>query len=80
MYDDSLGLTAGVTRASEGGWVIRVGPAGMTSASDALNTLAHELNHARDLIRNGYFLPTGIGEPIARAAGNAAEDWARGLL
>jgi len=77
-YDPTI-AAEGRTLASEGGWVIRVGPNGIRDDYTAVNTLAHELNHACDYINNDRFLPKPVGEPIAYAAGDAAEEWFRGL-
>ena len=38
----------GLTKASEGGWMIRINPR-FANESDLANTLAHELSHGRDL-------------------------------
>jgi len=65
----------GLTTAADGGRVIRVGMDAFESDATAANTIAHELNHARDLIRNGRF--TG-SEDAAYAAGNALEDYIGG--
>ncbi len=65
----------GLTKESEGGSVIRVGIDAFENDATAANTIAHELNHARDLIQNGRFMGT---EESAYAAGNALQDFIGG--
>jgi len=66
----------GVTSEEEGGRVIRVGMDAFENEAQAANTIAHELNHARDLIGNdGKFRGT---EEAARAVGNALQDYIEG--
>ena len=43
------------------------------SEAELVNTIAHELNHARDFIRGGIAL-----EPPAYAAGDAISDYISG--
>jgi RHS repeat-associated protein len=74
VFDYSLSPgVKGLTRASEGGWTIRINP-GFANEPDLANTLAHELSHARDFQKG---LPSP--EAPAYASGNALEEWIYGL-
>lgn len=76
VFDSSLKPGQyGLTKASEGGRVIRVGLDAFGNDATAANTIAHELNHARDLIKNGHFTGT---EEAAHAAGDALQDYIGG--
>jgi hypothetical protein len=82
MYDENLGPgKLGVTRASEGGRIIRIGPDALVDQPTTANTIAHELSHARDYLRN-YHKPHGSGLSLADktpyGSGNALEAWIRG--
>lgn len=52
---------------------IYIGPNALVSEEELANTIAHELNHARDFLRGGSAL-----EDPAYAAGNALSDYIRG--
>ncbi|WP_243878868.1 RHS repeat-associated core domain-containing protein [Streptomyces sp. KS 21] len=85
IYDPDLGPgLLGVTRASEGGRVIRVGPDGIYDDATAANTIAHELSHARYYSRNGTFEGEIHGHAGSMAdgtpygSGNALQDWMEG--
>ena len=54
-------------------YVIELGPSAFYSETELANTIAHELNHARDFIRGG----TAPEKPAYRS-GNALEDYIRG--
>ncbi|HEV2953572.1 MAG TPA: hypothetical protein VG015_05750 [Candidatus Dormibacteraeota bacterium] len=74
VFDYSLGAgVKGLTRASEGGWTIRINP-GFQNEADLANTMAHELSHARDF-QKGH----SSAEGPAYAAGDALEEWINGL-
>jgi len=66
----------GLTTAAEGGRVIHVGPDAFASDATAANTIAHELNHARDLIANGGRFRGD--EETAQAAGDALQSYIEG--
>jgi RHS repeat-associated protein len=74
----------GVTRAAEGGRVIRVGPDGIWNDATAANTIAHELSHARYYLRHGTFEgeehghASSMGDGTPYGSGNALEDWING--
>jgi len=53
--------------------VIEIGPDALMSESELANTIAHELNHARDFLRGGSAL-----EPPAYNSGNALADYING--
>ena len=53
--------------------VIEIGPDALMSETELANTIAHELNHARDFIRGGI-----APEPSAYSAGNALADYING--
>ena len=53
--------------------VIEIGPDALLSETELANTIAHELNHARDFIRGGI-----APEPSAYSAGDALEDYING--
>ncbi len=53
--------------------VIEIGPDALMSETELANTIAHELNHARDFIRGGI-----APEPSAYSAGDALEDYING--
>ncbi|MEV0991746.1 RHS repeat-associated core domain-containing protein [Streptomyces sp. NPDC049949] len=85
IYDPDLGPgLLGVTRASEGGRVIRVGPDGIYDDATAANTIAHELSHARYYSKNGTFEGEIHGHAGSMAdgtpygSGNALQDWMEG--
>jgi hypothetical protein len=74
VFDYSLNVgVKGVTRASEGGWIIRIHP-GFQDEADLANTIAHELSHARD-----YQKGLVAVEPKGYAAGDSLEEWINGL-
>jgi hypothetical protein len=85
IYDSSLGVGTGkygVTKASEGGFAIRVGPdAVLQGEAQLANTLAHELSHARDYQR-GMHKPHGdafsIGDNTPYGSGNALQQYIEG--
>ena len=54
-------------------YVIELGPSAFFSETELANTIAHELNHARDYIRGGI-----ADEKPAYASGDALEDYIRG--
>jgi hypothetical protein len=85
VFDPDLGPgLLGVTRAAEGGRVIRVGPDGIYDDATAANTIAHELSHARYYLRNGTFEGEIHGNADSMAdgtpygSGNALQDWIEG--
>ncbi len=53
--------------------VIEIGPDALMSEAELANTIAHELNHARDFIRGGIAL-----EDPAYNAGDALSDYING--
>ena len=53
--------------------VIEIGPDALISETELANTIAHELNHARDFIRGGV-----APEPPAYNAGYALSDYING--
>lgn len=82
IYDSSLPVGQfGVTRASEGGKVIRIGRDALTDEATTANTLAHELSHGRDYLR-GTHKPHGnassIGNKTPYGSGNALEQYIKG--
>ena len=72
----------GVTRAAEGGRVIRIGPDALVDEATAANTIAHELSHARDYLRGNIHKPHGtnasVGDGSVYGSGNALEEWIKG--
>jgi RHS repeat-associated protein len=62
--------------ASSGRFVVTLSDSGLGSAGAAVNTIAHELNHIREILRNppGYFIDS---EAAATIAGNLAERFMR---
>jgi hypothetical protein len=74
----------GVTRAGDGGNLIRVGPDGIVDDTTAANTIAHELSHARYFLRNGSFDGEdhgdggSLGDGTPYGSGNALQDWIEG--
>jgi hypothetical protein len=74
----------GVTRAAEGGRVIRVGPDGIADDATAANTIAHELSHARYYLKNGTFkgevhgTVDSMGDGTPYGSGNALQEWIEG--
>lgn len=54
-------------------YVIEIGPDALMSETELANTIAHELNHARDFIKGGH-----ATEPPAYSAGNALSDYING--
>lgn len=54
-------------------YVIEIGPSAFYSETELANTIAHELNHARDYIRGG-----DAPEGPAYDSGDALEDYIRG--
>ena len=66
-----LGIYGRTTAATPN--VIEIGPDGLVSGAELANTIAHELNHARDFIRGGI-----APEPSAYSAGDALEDYING--
>ncbi|MDC8011209.1 FG-GAP-like repeat-containing protein [Tahibacter soli] len=82
IYDETLPRgQLGVTKISEGGRIIRIGPDAFASQATVANTVAHELSHARDLLR-GLEKDHGdnfsIDDGSVYASGNALEDWIDG--
>jgi len=72
-YDPGMNPTvgAGATDPAEGGLVIQVGNQSLREGEGRVaNTIAHELNHARDLLRNGQWTST---EEQAISAGENLE-------
>ena len=67
----SRGRTGRVEKTSPN--VIQIGPDALISEEELANTIAHELNHARDFLRGGEAI-----EPPAYDAGNALADFIRG--
>ncbi len=53
--------------------VIEIGPDALMREAELANTIAHELNHARDFMRGGI-----APEPSAYSAGNALADYING--
>ncbi|GEM49477.1 hypothetical protein [Deinococcus cellulosilyticus] len=58
IYDDTIDFTQeGLTKAKEGGLIIRVGPGSFKTSNPAdleanvANTIAHELRHARNYLK-----------------------------
>lgn len=74
----STGLTwAGpLLRGPSGQFEVTLYDAGLASEENAVNTLAHELNHIRDVMRTGEW-PDPEDEQIAREAGNTAQRYFR---
>ncbi|MFF1902893.1 ricin-type beta-trefoil lectin domain protein [Kitasatospora sp. NPDC058218] len=65
IYDADLnsGITYGTTREGDGGYIIRVGfKAFAEGEATVANTIAHELNHARELLANGKWVRDDIPE------------------
>jgi hypothetical protein len=86
IYDESLPVgQLGVTRASEGGGVIRVERDGTYDDATAANTIAHELSHARYYLRNGTFDGEvhggvdSVADGTPYGSGNALQAWIEGL-
>ncbi|MFF4330195.1 putative T7SS-secreted protein [Streptomyces sp. NPDC001591] len=84
IFDPTVN-SLGVTRQIESGLIIRIGPAGITDDATAANTIAHELSHARYLLKNnGSFEGEihgdagSIADGTPYGSGNALEDWIRG--
>lgn len=74
----------GVTREIHGGRLIHLGPDAFIDQPTLANTIAHELSHARDFLRGGAHKPHGDrssvgGDGSVYGAGNALEEWIRGL-
>ncbi|MFI0731860.1 putative T7SS-secreted protein [Streptomyces sp. NPDC021225] len=85
IYDPDLPPgQAGVTRAAEGGRVIRIGPSGIIDDATAANTIAHELSHARYYLKHQSFHGEVHGDEGSLAdgtpygSGNALQDWIEG--
>ncbi|MBW8798103.1 MAG: hypothetical protein JF597_32305 [Streptomyces sp.] len=85
IFDPDLNIgTNGVTRAADGGNLIRVGPDGVFDDATAANTIAHELRHARYFLKHGTFEGEehGDGDSLddctPYGSGNALEDWIKG--
>ncbi|WP_217551178.1 RHS repeat-associated core domain-containing protein [Streptomyces sp. GbtcB6] len=85
LFDPDLNIgTNGVTRAADGGNLIRVGPDGIFDDATAANTIAHELRHARYFLKHGTFEGEehGDGDSLddctPYGSGNALEDWIEG--
>lgn len=53
--------------------VIEIGPHALMNKAELANTIAHELNHARDFIKGGV-----APESSAYSAGNALSDYING--
>ncbi len=72
-YDQNLNRgTYGKTTAKEPN-VIKIGPDALMSETELANTIAHELNHARDYIRGGI-----APEDPAYKSGNALSEYING--
>lgn len=73
VYDPNLapGTSGKTTKANP--YVIRLGPSAFYSEIELANTIAHELNHARDYIRGGI-----ADEDPAYESGDALENYIRG--
>ena len=73
VFDKNLSPgTPGKTRREKPN-VIILGPSAFFSETELANTIAHELNHARDYLRGGR-----AEEKRAYASGDALEDYIRG--
>lgn len=73
VFDESLSPgTPGKTREDAPNKIF-LGPSAFFSEAELANTIAHELNHARDFLRGG----DAIEEP-AYESGDALEDYIRG--
>ena len=73
VYNPNLPIgNAGKTR-EHNPYQIELGPSAFISETELANTIAHELNHARDFIRGGT-----ASEKRAYASGDALEDYIRG--
>ena len=81
LYDPSLESgKLGVTRASEGGMVIRIGRDAFVDQPTLANTIAHELSHARDYRRGTHKAhgdASSDDDGTVYGAGNALERWIR---
>lgn len=64
--------TGAIVRAPNGRFIMTLTDSGLASEADAVNSIAHELNHVREIMRNGpgYFIDS---EDPARLAGDIAE-------
>ncbi|MFG3252143.1 putative T7SS-secreted protein [Streptomyces sp. NPDC048172] len=85
IYDPDLPSgQLGVTRANDGGNVIRIGPDAVRDDATAANTIAHELSHARYYMKHGTFDGEVHGNADSMAdgtpygSGNALQDWIEG--
>jgi hypothetical protein len=67
-----LTLAGPLFRGPTGQFVVTLHDAGLASEEDAVNTIAHELNHIREVMATGEW-PAGEGP--ATAAGNTAEQY-----
>lgn len=63
-----LGIYGRTTEANPN--VIEIGPDALMSKAELANTIAHELNHARDFIRGGV-----LPESSAYSSGNALANY-----
>jgi RHS repeat-associated protein len=74
VWDYGLGSgVKGLTKSTEGGWMIRINP-GFADEPDLANTIAHELSHARDFQKG-----LSSSEGPAYDSGDALEEWINGL-
>ncbi len=84
VYDPTLEPgKLGVTRANEGGMVIRIGRDAFVDEPTLANTVAHELSHARDYQRGAHKEhgdASSMGDGTVYGAGNALERMIRKAL
>lgn len=70
-----------MTKKAQGGLVIKFGKDVLLSQETTANTIAHELSHARDYLRDNH-KPHGnddsLGDGSVYGSGNALEDWING--
>ncbi|WP_157876867.1 hypothetical protein [Streptomyces graminilatus] len=84
MPSPEMSGVMGVTRAVDGGRVIRVGPEGIYDDATAANIIAHELTHARRYLRQGNFdgevhgTADSLADGTPYGSGNALQDWIEG--
>lgn len=73
VFNPNLGPGVYGRTKRENPYRIEIGPAALTSEIELANTIAHELNHARDFIRGGT-----APEKNAYASGDALSAYIRG--
>ena len=72
----SMDGAGNIVRAPDGRYIVTLADAGLSSPGSALNTIAHELNHIREISRtHGFHIPEEAG---AMLAGDLAELFMRG--